>query len=54
MTIHAFKDKNAIIEAQECDGDDELFFRLVIKNEDDKFVFHLTPEQAAALREALS
>lgn len=48
--ISCFKDKDAIIHVNECDGEDELFIRLVIKNGKDKFVFHLTKEQYEIVR----
>lgn len=51
--ISAFKDEDAVIQVDYCDGIDELFVRLVIKNETDKFVFHLTKEQANKLKESL-
>ena len=48
--IGCFKDKDAVIEVVECDGMDELFIRLVIKNGKDKFIFHLTKEQYEIVR----
>jgi hypothetical protein len=46
-------DPDAIIKFDECDGIDGLFYRLEIKGEYYRFLFHLAPEQVSVLKEAL-
>jgi hypothetical protein len=47
-------DPDAIIKFDECDGIDGLFYRLEIKGDGYKFVFHLTTEQIKVFKVALN